>query len=108
VTVTISGREYTLSERRAYDVMELVVALEKAQATSDGGLNNVLSMAQIVRDSLKATYLKLGKIRGFRYRKLTEPEGITTLLESLEELEGTKKKIPPLTASASDATSVGD
>lgn len=118
MTVTIDKREYVLSQRRAADVLELAVAVEKGGHTDSMG--NVLTMARIIRDSLKASYLDIGRVRGWRYRQFLDSGGVMLLLESLsleelatacryvvEELEGSKKKQPeaPLTASVSAETS---
>ena len=112
----IDGHEYVLSQRRAADVLELAVAVGKQDAARDG-IDHVLSMSQIIRDSLKATYRTLGRIRGFRYRKFTQAGGVVHLLDSLsideigeacryiiEDLEGSKKKVTEA-GSASGATS---
>jgi hypothetical protein len=105
VILEIGGREYLLSQRRASAVLELV-AVAKQRAGAGDTTDNVLVMAQIVRDSLGATYKGLGRIRGFRYRQFLETGGVVLLLDSLsvselsaacryivEELEGNKKKV---------------
>lgn len=100
--MTIDGRQYILTPRRASDVLNLVVAVEKNEKPDN--VSNLLTIAQIVRDSLKATYLSFGKIRGWRYRQFLGSAGIILILDSLSteelmnayqsvmELEGSKKK----------------
>ena len=117
MTVTIDKREYILSPRRASDVLDMAMVAENIKETDSA--KQVLSMAKIVCDSLKATYLLLGRIRGWRYRKFTEKRGVRLLLVSLsmkevgeacnavlEDVEGSKKK-DRLTGSPSAGTSAG-
>jgi hypothetical protein len=103
VEVKINGRLFTLSQRRASDVLELAAAVEK-RGESDS-LMNYLSLAQIISDSLKATYKSLGPLKGWRYRTFASSRGVRCLLDALSpselgeaygklsEIEGTKKKV---------------
>ncbi len=104
--IKIDGREYILSPRRASDVLNLIAAAEKN--TSPDGISSMLTIAKVVCDSLKATYLSLGKIRGWRYYHFTRSSGVTSILEGLSTaeiglayesvmaLEGAKKKMNPV------------
>ena len=119
MTIQIRGREYILSERRAYDVLELTAVAQKK--TDPDTTTNVVMMAQVLSDSLKATYQRLGRVRGFPYRQYTGKAGIRLLLESLSmsqlqaavemiaEVEGLKKKATtPAEANPSDGLSLVD
>jgi hypothetical protein len=102
MTIRIEGRDYTLSQRRAVDVLDLSAVVQK-EGEPDA-MMNLLRMAQVVCDSLKATALQLGRIRGYRYRRFVGKGGVQALIESLSlqeisdacervaEAEGLKKK----------------
>jgi hypothetical protein len=105
VTITLKGRSYTLSERRAAEVLGLTEAARRKPEGERDGMDNVLTMAQIVRDALKATHRLLGPWRGWRYGKFRKTAGLRLLLAELsidqlaeacrfivEDLEGYKKK----------------
>lgn len=103
MTVRIKNRDFVLSQRRAADVLNLAAAIQK-QGEPDT-IMNLLSMARVVCDSLKSTYLKLGRIRGWRYHQFIVPGGTAVLLDQLStedimmayaavfNIEGSKKKV---------------
>jgi hypothetical protein len=105
VTLTIDKRQFILSERRASDALDMAYAAGKK--TEPDAIDNVLMLAQVVKDSLKATYLALGFLRGYYYRRFVGDDGVSNLLDACttrqladafiyitEELEGSKKKAP--------------
>lgn len=108
----INGEEYVLSQRRAVDYIELGLATSKHEEPDQ--LSNTITMAKVVCDSLKATYFRLGMLRGFRYRRFLKPECVTWLLESIStsdlydacgdvsDLEGLKKKAQELASRLGD------
>jgi len=83
--MNINGREYELSPRRAVDVLELAAAVEKHGEVTN--VTNTLAMAQVVSDSLKATGLSLGPVRGWRYRVFVKGRGSSLLINSLSTAE---------------------
>ena len=99
----IRGKELELSPRRAIDVLELASAAEKSESTDN--LTRSLQMVQVVSDSLKATGLRLGRVRGWRYRPFFSTRGLSLILHDLTSaeileayleimaLEGLKKKV---------------
>jgi len=105
MTVLIDGREYVLSPRRAVDVLDLTYIAQK-EGEPDTTMN-LLRMVQVVSDSLKSTYLSLGRVRGFRYARFVGKGGVSALIEAMSlqdisdavekvgEVEGLKKKATP-------------
>lgn len=123
-TVAILGRDLVLSPRKAKDVMALA---EAASTTTQDGISGMLFAAQVVNDSLKATYQNM--MVGFeslsllkKWKKVKETKnyavfyknGIPLLLDNLSgeelteacnaviELEGGKKKVVPEKESQSE------
>jgi hypothetical protein len=117
VRLLIDNREYILSPRLAVDVLTLA-EFAKRKDKSLTVLEEAQILAQVVSDSLRATYVKLGRIRGWRYRKFASTSGRSFLINRLsmqeigeafiyvkEELEGDKKKAPTPTPSPSGGKS---
>ena len=112
----LNNKEYVLSKRKAKDVLDLAKESKEYDYPKEGEpvteeqLNHLLVlMAQVISDSLKATYMNLPlwrKVFNLKYRKflkgaaslliinLPEDELTTYYLEVLE-LEGGKKKVVP-------------
>ena len=110
--MTINGREYSLSPRRAGDVIALAGSI--AGKEIDNTIN-VLIVAQGLCDALKATGKRLGFIRSFMYRRfaragagvwLTDQLSVAEIFTAWEELNeiegGSKKKV--LTAGSEPET----
>jgi hypothetical protein len=117
MNLKIKGREFILSQRRAVDVLDLFAAAKTEDAD---GTMQILRMGQVVSDSLRATHLSLGRIRGYHYGKYIGKHGVQSLLDDLSlpeissacemvaELEGVKKKVIPQAVSASGERSAVD
>ncbi len=115
-TIKINGRELILSPRKSGDVLQLVEATQDLEQTNTLGM---ITAAQVVNDSLKATYMnimagfdQLGWIKKFKKIKETKDYvkyklGATTYLineltqqelsdacQNVFDLEGIKKKEP--------------
>lgn len=112
----LNRRKYVLSKRKAKDVLDLAKESKEYEYPKENEpitekqLDNLLVlMAQVINDSLKATYMNLPlwrKVFNLKYRKffkgaaslliinLPEDELTTYYLEVLE-LEGGKKKVVP-------------
>jgi hypothetical protein len=78
----IGKREYVLSPRRAVEVLDLAAAVGGIKEEDS---NPLLIAAQVVADSLKATGLNLGRVRGFRYRRFTGKGGVRFLTHELSQ-----------------------
>lgn len=101
MNLLLNGRTYVLSPRRAADVLELAHAAEKMGGS---GIDDLMTLAQAVSDSLRATGLSLDPVRRFKYRPFVRKRGVMLLLDGLStaqlgaaymgvvELEGGKKK----------------
>lgn len=113
-TIKINGRVLTLSPRKAKDVLALAEASQGVEQTTS---YNMITAAQIVNDSFKATYLnilqevkninifkKFGCIKESKDYSIFMKNGVSFILEKLTseelshactlvlELEGIKKK----------------
>jgi hypothetical protein len=82
----IRKTEYVLSPRRAADMLDLAAAVEGYDDEKSGG-QQMLIAAQMVSDSLRATGLNLGALRGWRYRRFVKRTGVTFLMAELSEAE---------------------
>ena len=94
----INGKEYELSPRIAKDVLSLTEACKEQE---DNYLFGVTVMAQVIRDSLGATYKRLPFLKRCFTKKITLKQilenlsisEITNYFNEVVELEGGKKKV---------------
>ncbi len=100
--ITIKGKVYEMSQRKASDVL----TLSEVEIEKDGDQSNILLMVVAIYDSLVATYkdiswfnifkkLKYRRIKSLGHSNILNKISVQTVLESfrnLLELEGILKK----------------